>query len=247
MRWVRFSQLEISKIIKEANKNNNRESNKKTNQSIYFHTDATQGVQYLDCQVDKLGVDLLSFSGHKLYAPKGIGALYLKKGIPLVRQQDGGGQENRLRAGTENVAFIVGLGEAITQAAKNRKKTSSQIFQLRDQLIKGVLKIPGIELTGHPSQRAAHIASFVVQGLEGEALLLSLSEKGIAAASGSACTSGLLEPSHVLTAMGISAEQTHGSLRFSLGKKTTKQEINYTLKTLPGVIEKLRKMAPKLN
>lgn len=214
---------------------------------IFFHTDATQAIQYLNCNVNDLGVDLLSLSGHKFCAPKGIGALFISKGMPLARQQNGGGQEYRLRSGTENVAGIVGLGKAIELAINNRQQTIKRVRGLGERLINGVLQIPDVELTGHPDRRAPHIASFVVKGVEGEAMLLLLSEKGIAASSGSACTSGILEPSHVLTAMGISPELAHGSLRFSLGKNTTQEDINYVIETLPGIIKKLRKMAPKLS
>jgi len=212
---------------------------------IYFHTDATQAIQYLDCQVDKLGVDLLSLSGHKLYAPKGVGVLYLRKGTPLIRQQDGGVQEYGLRAGTENVPYIVGLGKAVEKLKTQNSKRKTEY--LREKLIRGVLKIPGVKLVGDPQKNAPHIATFLIDGVEGEAILLLLSEKGIAASSGSACTSGLLEPSHVLTAMGIPPEQAHGSLRFSLGKDNTEEEIDYVIKVLPGVVQKLRKMAPKLD
>lgn len=228
---------EIGGLIKKINKTRR--------QKVFFHTDATQGIQYLNCHVDKLGVDLFSFSGHKIYAPKGIGALYLKKGAPLIRQQDGGWQEYRLRAGTENVPYIVGLGKAIELVVKNRQLVVKRLTDLRDKLIKKVLQIPGTKLTGHPTLKAPHIASFVVKGVEGEAILLHLSDKGIAASSGSACTSGLLKPSHVLTAMGIPVQLSHGSLRFSLGKDTTKKEVDYAVKVLPAIIKKLRKMAPK--
>ena len=232
---------EIGRLIKKINESRigNQES------KIYFHTDATQAIQYLNCDVNRLGVDLLSLTGHKIYAPKGIGALYLREGTPLVRQQDGGGQEYKLRAGTENVPYIVALGKAIELVVQHRLSHAQRIAKLRDKLIKGVLQIPGVELTGHPTQRVPHIASFVVKGAEGEAILLLLSDKGIAASSGSACTSGLLKPSHVLTAMGIRPEVAHGSLRFSLSKHTTEKEIDYVLKVLPGVISQLRKMAPK--
>lgn len=219
---------------------------KKADHKIYFHTDATQAIQYLDCNVDKLGVDLLSLTGHKFYAPKGIGALYLRSGVSLIRQQDGGGQEFGLRAGTENVTYIVGLGKAIELVSQLKSSRVNELTGLRDKLIEGVLKIPGVKLTGHPTQRVPHIASFVIEGVEGEAMLLLLSDKNIAASSGSACTSGLLEPSHVLTAMGIPAEIAHGSLRFSLGKNTTEKEIDYVLKVLPEIIAQLRKMAPKI-
>lgn len=231
---------EIGRMIKKKNKSRikNQESR------IYFHTDATQAIQYLNCNVDELGVDLLSFTGHKIYAPKGIGVLYVKKNTPLVRQQDGGGQEFNLRAGTENVPYIVGLGKAIKEFSNSNFQFLKKIERLRDRLIKGVLKISGTRLTGHPEKRVAHIVSFVIEGVEGESILLYLSEQGVAAASGSACTSGLLKSSHVLTAMGLPAEIAHGSLRFSLGKNNTDKDVDYVLKVLPGIIKKLRAMAP---
>ncbi len=211
---------------------------------VYFHTDATQAVQYLNCKVDELGVDLLSLSGHKIYAPKGVGALFIRKGVPIVRQQDGGGQEYYLRAGTENVPYIVALGKATELVTKN--KETKDIEKLRYKLIKGIIKIPGVTLVGEAQKNAPHIATFLVEGVEGEAMLLLLSDEGIAASSGSACTSGLFEPSHVLLAMGYKPEQVHGSLRFSLGKDNTEEEIEKVIKVLPGIIQKLRKMAPKL-
>ncbi len=233
---------EIGKMIKEVN--TSRFKNHLL--PVYFHTDATQAIQYLDCQVRELGVDLLSLSGHKFYAPKGVGALYFKKGVPLVRQQDGGEQEYHLRAGTENVPYIVGLGKAIEIVQKDRQRSLRKINNLKERLITGVLKIPGVKLVGDTKENAPHIATFLVKGVEGEAMMLLLSEKGIAASSGSACTSGLLEPSHVLLAMGYRPEEAHGSLRFSLGKDNTEEEIDYVVEVLPKIIERLRKMAPKL-
>jgi cysteine desulfurase len=233
---------EIGKLIKKYN----QYSRKNREIKIYFHTDATQAIQYLNCDVDTLGVDLLSLTGHKFYAPKGVGALYLRKGTPISPWQSGGGQESGLRGGTENVAPIVGLCRALELVKREKQKTRKSVSKLRNQLIRGVLQIPRTRLTGHPSRRAPHIASFVIQGAEGEAMLLHLDAAGIAASSGSACTSGNLEPSHVLLAMGISPELAHGSLRFSLGKQTTQAEIEYVIKVLPGIVEKLRKMAPTL-
>lgn len=230
---------EIGQLIKRVNKLRDKKT------PIFFHTDATQAIQYLDCKVDRLGIDLLSLTGHKLHAPKGIGALYVRKGVSLIRQQDGGGQEYGLRSGTENVPYIVALGKAIELAAKNQLLATKKIVNLREKLIKGVLKIPETELTGHPEKRAPHIASFIISGVEGEAVVLLLSEKGVAASSGSACASRLLQPTHVLTAMGYSPQKAHGSLRFSLSKKTTEEEIDYTVKVLPAIIKRLRKMAPK--
>ena len=223
-----------------------RTYNKQHRTKIYFHTDATQAIQYLDCQVDKLGVDLLSLTGHKFYAPKGIGALYIRRGVPLVRQQDGGSQESGLRAGTENVPYIIALGKAVELISKSKFLISKKIEKLRDRLTEGVLRIPKIKLTGHPTKRAPHIASFVIDGVEGEAMLLLLSDRGIAASSGSACTSGTLAPSHVLTAMGIPQELAHGSVRFSLGKDTTTQDIDYVLEVMPKIVAQLRRMAPKV-
>ncbi len=230
---------EIGQLIKRVNKLRHKKT------PIFFHTDATQAIQYLNCKVDKLGVDLLSLTGHKLHAPKGIGALYVRKNAPLIRQQDGGGQEYGLRSGTENVPYIVALGKAIELAIKNQSLATKKIVSLREKLIKGVLEIAGTELTGHPDKRAPHIVSFIIKGVEGEAVVLLLSEKDVAASSGSACASRLLEPTHVLTAMGYSPEKAHGSLRFSLSRKTTEEEIDYAVKVLPAIVKRLRKMAPK--
>lgn len=227
----------IGKLLKKVNK--------KRETPVYFHTDATQALAYLDCQVDNLGVDLLSFTGHKLSAPKGVGGLYIRSKTPLVRQLDGGSQEGRLRAGTENVPYIVGLGKAIELLAQEKETENKKLTSLQVKLINEVLKIPSIQLTGHPTQRAPHIVSFVVENAEGEAMVLGLSDKGIAVSSGSACTSDRLSPSHVLTAIGVPAEKSHGSLRVSLGKFTTGEEVDYLLQVLPEVIQKLRAMAPQ--
>lgn len=232
---------EVGRMLKGINRKREKEGKKR----VFLHTDAVQAIQYLDCQVDNLGVDLLSLSAHKFYGPKGAGAFYVRKGTPIVRQIDGGGQEYYFRSGTENVAGIVGLGKAIELVASYRSSTASKIAKLRDRLIEGVLKnVPHSHLTGHPQKRAPHIASFVFDGAEGESMLLLLNEQGVAASSGSACTSGLLEPSHVLLAMGISPEKSHGSLRLSLGKDNTQEEVDYVVKILPGIVEKLRKMSP---
>jgi len=227
---------EIGRLLKDINL--------KRKNKIFFHTDAVQAIGMLDCDVSKLGVDALSFSGHKIYGPKGIGALYLKKGTPLIPQLQGGGQEKGRRAGTENVAGIVGLGKAI-EIIRKKKNSLNKIQKLRDCLIKGILtKIPGIILTGHPQKRLPNNASFCIKNVEGEALLISLNESGIAASSGSACTSGSLEPSHVLLAMGIKPEIAHGSLRLTLGQDNTKDDINYLLEVLPKIVKRLRKISP---
>lgn len=233
---------EIGLMVKTINKNREKKGLAK----IFFHTDATQAIPYLNCQVEELGVDLVSFTGHKLSAPKGIGGLYIKSGTPIFRQIDGGGQERRLRAGTENIPYIVGLAKALEQIMNTPKEEVESVKSLRDRLIEGVVSIPQVKLTGHPQKRAPHIASFIFQGAEGESIVLLLSTYGIYVSSGSACTSDKLAPSHVLTAMGIPAEISHGSIRFSLGKNTSRQEIDYTLEILPKVIHRLRTMAPKL-
>lgn len=233
--------VEIGKLLAIRN------SQFATRNRIYFYTDAVQTVQYLDCNVNRLGVDLLSLTAHKFGGPKGVGVLYVRGGTPLVRQQDGGGQERNLRAGTENLAYIVGMAKALELVVNEKKETAAKITELRDKLIKGVLeKISGAVLTGHSTLRLPHIASFLIPGIEAESALLLLDEEGIAASSGSACTSGSLEPSPVLIAMGYTPFAAHGSLRFSLGKATTEKEIDYVLQVLPGIVEKLRKIAPKL-
>ncbi len=229
---------EISKVI---NKNQSKANNK-----IIFHTDAVQAIEYFDVDVQKLEIDLLSLSAHKFHGPKGIGALYIKEGTKLTPQIHGGAQEYQLRAGTENVPYIVGLGKAIEIAEKERKKNRKKVEKLRQKLISGVLeKIPGAKLTGHPKKRAPHIASFVFEGAEGEAMILLLDREGIASTSGSACTSGELEPSHVLLAMGVPQEVAHASLRLSLGKYNTEKEVNYVLEKLPPIIDKLQEMSPE--
>jgi cysteine desulfurase len=230
---------QIGKLIEKAN------LDRKHKQHIYFHVDATQAIQYLNCKVNDLKADLLSFSGHKIHAPKGIGALYIRKNTPIARQTDGGGQEFGLRAGTENVPYAVGLGEAIKQVSNSKSLKINKLKKLQNKLIKGVLKNQGVSLTGHPTNRVPHIASFIIKKVEGEALVLYLSQYGIQAASGSACTSEVLQPSHVLTAMGVSAEHSHGSLRLSTSKDTTSQEIKTLINVLPKVISNLRTMAPE--
>jgi cysteine desulfurase len=211
-----------------------------------FHSDAAAVVDYLEINVAKLGVDLMTFGAHKFGGPKGVGVLYVKKGVEVKPLTFGGHHERGLWPGTEATPLIVGLAKAIEISVKEKKVAVKKVTQLRDRLIKGILtKIPGSQLTGHPLKRLPDIASFVIQGVEGEAMLLLLSEQGIAASSGSACTSGILAPSHVLTAMGISPELAHGSLRFSLGKVTTQKEIDEVIDVLPGIVKKLRKMAPK--
>jgi len=212
---------------------------------IYFHTDATQAIGYLNCDIDYLGVDFLSFTGHKIYAPKGVGVLYARNSSLLIPQIDGGNQEGGLRSGTENVPYIVGIAKAIDLIDKTKKSELLLTKKLRDRLINSLLKIPGVKLTGHPIDRIHHIASFIVKDVDGEAVVLMLSDLGIMISSGSACASNTLSPSRVLTAMGIVAEDSHGSIRLSLGRNTKKEDIEYVIKKLPEVITKLRKTTPR--
>lgn len=210
-----------------------------------MHTDAVQSLGKVPLKVNELGVDLAAFSAHKLHGPKGVGALYVRKGFrpePLIH---GGPQEHRLRAGTENVPGIVGFGAAVRLAAQLGPEPVERMRALRDRLIAGVLeRIPGVILSGHPERRLPSIASFMFRYIEGESILLSLDMKDIAASSGSACTSGSLDPSHVLLAMGYSHEVAHGSLRLSLSRYTTDEEIDTVLEVLPPIIQRLRDMSP---
>jgi cysteine desulfurase len=211
----------------------------------YFHTDAVQSTGKIPVRVDELGVDLLSMSAHKLHGPKGVGCLVVRSGVRLEPQLRGGGHERNRRAGTENVAGIVGLAKALGIAQRDMGKNSAHLIALRDRLIEGVLRrIPGAELTGHPVQRLPHHASFLFAGVEGESLLLQLDMEGIAASSGSACTSGSLEASHVILALGYPRERALGSLRLSVGKGNTDADIDLVLDRLPAMVARLRAMAP---
>ncbi len=212
---------------------------------IFLHTDAVQGGGALPLDVEALGVDLLSLSGHKFYAPKGVGILYVRQGTPLLPQMQGGGQERNRRAGTENVPYIVGVATALRLAVEELPSTTARLTRLRDRLIQGVLaKVPGAHLTGHPTERLPNNASFVFEGVEGEALLLSLDQQGICASTGSACTSGSLEASHVLKAMGLPTVLAQGSLRLSLGHSNDEDQIDRVLEALPGAVERLRSVMP---
>jgi cysteine desulfurase len=213
--------------------------------NAYFHTDAVQSTGKIATRVDQLGVDLLSMSAHKLHGPKGVGALIVRSGIKLEPQIVGGGHERNRRAGTENVAGIVGLAKALSIAQRDLSKNTERLTMLRDRLIEGVLdRIPLAELTGHPVKRLPHHASFLFQGVEGESLLLQLDMEGIAASSGSACTSGSLEPSHVILALGYPRERALGSLRLSVGKDNRDEDIDLVLDRLPGMVRRLRTMTP---
>ncbi|MBM3189534.1 MAG: aminotransferase class V-fold PLP-dependent enzyme, partial [Chloroflexi bacterium] len=202
---------------------------------IPFHTDAVQAAGSLTLDVEALQVDLMALSGHKFYAPKGVGVLYVRQGTPLLPMQTGGGQERGLRAGTENVPYIVGLATALRLAYESLDTEAPRLAALRDELICGVLeRIPDAHLTGHPTRRLPNNASFVFAGVDGEAILLQLDLAGVAASSGSACSSGAAEPSHVLTAMGIEDRLARGSLRLSLGRENTGEDVAYVLSVLPG-------------
>jgi cysteine desulfurase len=212
---------------------------------IPFHADAVQAAGALSLDVQDLNVDLLSLSGHKFYGPKGVGVLYVRQGVEFLPMQTGGGQEKNLRAGTENVAYIVGLAAALKLVEERREEESRRITALRDRLVEGVLSsIPHCQLMGHPSERLPNNASFVFEYVEGEGILLSLDMQGIAASSGSACATGSVEPSHVLVAMGVPPEVAHGSLRLTLGRENTEEDVDRVLDVLPGVVERLRAMSP---
>jgi len=211
---------------------------------IIMHTDAVQAAGYMPLNVEELNVDLLAISGHKIYAPKGVGILYVRKNTPLLPPFTGGGHENNRRPGTENVPYIVGIAKALELVDARREAENARQTKLRQNLISGILElIPHSQLTGHPTQRLPNNASFVFEGCEADAILMHLDMAGIQAASGSACTTGAVEPSHVLTAMGIDADLAHAALRLSLGKDNTEEEIDRVLDTLPRVVERLRSLA----
>ena len=207
---------------------------------VPFHIDAVQAGGVLPLDVTALNADLLTLSAHKFYGPKGVGILYARQGMRLLPQLQGGSQERGRRAGTENVAGIVGAAAALRLAYEELPQIMPRILTLRNRLIEGVLTIPGSTLTGHPSERLSNNASFCFEGIEGEAILLNLDLRGIAASTGSACTSGSADPSHVLLAMGLPVALAHGSLRLTLGKGNTHEDVDTVLSALPGIIEKLR-------
>ncbi len=212
---------------------------------VPFHTDAVQAGGSLDLDVERLGVDFLSLSAHKFYGPKGVGVLYVRRFAPLMPILTGGGHERNRRASTENVPGIVGLATALRLAHERREEENAHVARLRDRLIQGILStIPDVQLTGHPTNRLPNSASFVFHGIEGEAILLNLDLQGVSASSGSACTSASLEPSHVLLAMQVPVEIAHGSLRLTLGRENTDEDVDYVVSILPGIVEKLRAMSP---
>ncbi|MFP4027600.1 MAG: cysteine desulfurase NifS [Candidatus Brocadiia bacterium] len=213
--------------------------------NVFVHTDAVQAVGKIPVAVDELGVDLLSISGHKIYGPKGVGALYVRKGTRFSPLFFGGHHERNKRSGTENVASAVGLGEAIRLVEEEREEQSTRLAGLRDRLEKKLLDtIEDSYLNGHPERRLPNILNISFEFVEGESMLLTLDSQGIAVSTGSACTSGSLDPSHVLTAMGLDPAVAHGSLRFSLGRDNTEEEIDRVIEALPPIVRRLRDMSP---
>lgn len=229
---------EIGNVIQKYRKENNRAW-------PVFHTDACQASGYLDLDVEKLHVDMLTLNGSKMYGPKGVGLLYVRRGTKLQPLQFGGSQECGIRPGTENVAGIIGLSKALSLAQMDREKESARLIPLRDKLISGILdRIPKTRLNGHTTQRLPNNANISFLDIEGEAFVLYLDAAGIYVSTGSACTSASLEPSHVILAIGMPYEVAHGSIRFSLGHETTEEDIDYVLETLPPIVEKLRSISP---
>ena len=221
---------EIAEICREKN--------------VLFHTDAVQAVGHVEIDVHKQGIDMLSLSGHKIHAQKGIGALYVRRGISLPNLIHGGGQERAKRAGTENVPAIVGLGVAIESACRNITEKAEIITPRRNRLIDGILKLPFTRLNGDRDKRLPGNLNISIEGIEGESLLLMLDMYGICASSGSACTSGSLDPSHVLLSIGLKHEIAHGSLRLSIEEDVTDEDVDYILEVIPKVVDRLRSMSP---
>lgn len=211
---------------------------------IYFHTDAVQAIGHIPVDVKKMNIDLLSLSGHKFEGPKGCGALYIRKGTKIEALLHGGAQERKRRAGTENVPSIVGLGKAIELVTDELEEENKTLLEIREHLIEGLLKLPKTHLNGHPTERLANNVNVTFEYIEGESLLLLLNAKGIFASSGSACNSTSLEPSHVLIACGVPHEIVHGSLRLSLGRMNTLEDVDRVLEVLPEIVQKLRNMSP---
>ena len=206
-------------------------------------TDAVQAMGAMPIKVDELGVDLLSFSGHKLNAPKGIGGLYIRRGVRIDRFVDGGGQESGRRGGTENVPYIMALAKAM-ELSQEKMADNARLITLRDRLITELTKIPYSRLNGHPTERLPGNVNITFQYIEGEGMLLLLDQAGICVSTGSACSSASLEPSHVLVACGVPIEDAHGSLRISIGHQNTEEDVEYIIKTLPGIVQRLRDMSP---
>jgi len=216
--------------------------------NVVFHTDAVQALGHIPVDVQALHIDLLTLTAHKFHGPKGVGALYARRGIRLMPQISGGGQERGRRAGTENVPGIVGMAVALLKAVAHMPETTARIQALRDRLLCEIpARIPEVKLNGHPTARLPNNVNFSIRYIEGESILLMLDLNGIAASSGSACTSGSLDPSHVLLAMGLPHEIAHGSLRLTLSEYTTDAEIDYVLDILPQIVTRLRAMSPLYN
>ncbi len=237
----------IEPIVKigEMLEQENDQREKKGWPEVYFHTDACQAANSLDLDVRKLKVDLMTLNGGKIYGPKGMGLLYVRKGIKLHPLLHGGGQERGLRSGTEDVGGIVGLAKALESAEQIKQKENLRLARLQEKLITGIKKkIPHALLSGHAVKRLPNNVHFCFPGIEGESLILHLNEKGIYAATGSACNSRELKPSYVLLALGISKEIVHSSLRLTLGRETTEKDIDYVLEVLPPIVEMLRKISP---
>ncbi|AJG97835.1 cysteine desulfurase NifS [Clostridium beijerinckii] len=212
---------------------------------VFFHTDAVQAVGNVPVDVKEMNIDMLSLAGHKIYGPKGIGVLYIKKGIKIDNLIHGGAQEKNRRAGTENIASIVGLGKALELATNNLEEHMKRLTALREKLIAGLLEIPYTKLNGpRGDKRLPGNVNVCFRFIEGESILLSLDFKGVCASSGSACTSGSLDPSHVLLAIGLPHEIAHGSLRLSMGEGSTEEDVDYVLEVVPPIIERLRNMSP---
>ena len=214
---------------------------------VLFHTDAVQAFGHMPLDVNKMNIDLLSLSAHKINGPKGSGALYIRRGLGLRPVIEGGGQERNRRSGTENVAGIVGLGQAAQLAMETMEEESARLKALAKKLTDGVLQIPETILTGDPENRLPGACSFAISAIEGESLVLYLDMEGICTSTVSACSTGSLDPSHVLMAIGLSHEVSHGSLRVTLGRFNTEEEVDYIIETLPKVVEKLRSMSPVWN
>ena len=210
----------------------------------YFHTDACQAAGALDLDVERLHVDAMSINGSKIYGPKGVGILYLRRGVKLEPLVRGGGQERGIRSGTENVPGIVGLATALKLAQEEKETENTRLLVLRDRLAEGLLQIPKTRLNGHPTERLPNSVNVSFLDIEGEAAVLYLDAEGVYTSTGSACASSSLDPSHVILATGLSYEGAHGSLRFTLGKRTTLEDVEFVIKTMPGVVEKLRHMSP---
>jgi cysteine desulfurase len=209
---------------------------------VLLHSDAVQAPAWLEVDVEQLGVDMMSLSAHKFYGPKGVGLLYVRDGVPLHAAQTGGGQEHHLRAGTENVAGAVGAAAALERAVRGRAEAVARIGALRDRLVAGMTALPDVRLTGHPTQRMAHHASLCIGGVPADVLLMGLDMRGICASSGSACSAGKVDPSHVLLAMGVPEEEAVGALRLSLGRHTSEADIDRVLDVLPRLITRARSL-----